>query len=216
MGSDWRIRPSAVEVSAAAAAEAVVVDASTAQSHVEYVLDEHAGPLTPDQRRVLEAAWRNARHALKTAEDLRDVMLAETGALELVAGECDLPELLDRAVEQVWPVAFVARKRIDVRVEGHPRPAGDSFQLGRAVAALVEHAVEHAGEGTAIVIRADDETLEIEFESEDAPLDDPLGLALASAVAKLHGGALAVDAEPGRIGLTLSLGRADSPVPQAA
>jgi hypothetical protein len=205
-GPDRRERPSAVDLCAAAAGAVMAGDAAAVQSHLEYVLDERVGSLGADQRRVLEAAWRNARRMAKLAEDLRDLALAEAGELPLALGTCDLPAMLAEAVERSRPVACVAKKAIEVNLDGDPRPEGDPLQLSRAVSALVEHAVEQATAGTPIVILASDAALAIEYETAGSPLDDPLGLALASAVAKLHGGGLDVELDDRRTALTLTFG----------
>jgi signal transduction histidine kinase len=208
MPGDQATRPSAVELCGAGTSAAIAADAGAVRSHLEYILDEHAGALEPDQRRVLEAAWRNSRRILKFAEDLRDLALAESGELPLVHGRCDLRAVLTEAVRRSWPLAAVARKTIDVTVEGDLAQNGDPIQLARAVTAIVEHAVGHATAGTAISVHASDSALMLGFETAVSPLDDPLGLALASAVAKLHGGRLFVERSDGRTTLTLTFGPA--------
>lgn len=210
MSSDERIRPSAVDLCGAGTSAAIAADAGAVRSHLEYVLDGHAGELEPDQRRVLEAAWRNSRRILKFAEDLRDLVLAESGELPLSPRACDLPGMAADAIQSFWPVAAAARTTIALEVEGNPRPDGDPALVARAVGALVEHAVEHASAGTAISVHASDSGLTLDFESTASPLDDPLGLALASAVAKLHGGRLFVEPGEGRTTLTLTFGPAPS------
>jgi signal transduction histidine kinase len=139
------------------------------------VLDEHAGTLEQDQRRVLEAAWRSSRRILRFAEDLRDLALAESGELPLDHGELDLAAVLSEAVARSWPVAAASRTPIDLDVEGAPRPVGDALQLGRAVDALVDHAVEHASAGTRIALHASEAGLTVDFETAGSQLDDPLG-----------------------------------------
>jgi signal transduction histidine kinase len=206
MAKNERIRPSAVDLCGAGTSAAIAADAGAVRSHLEYVLDEHAGALGPDQRRILEAAWRNSRRILKFAEDLRDLALAESGELPLHPGELDLPAVLAQAVERSWPVAAASRTPIDLRVEGTPRPVGDPVQLARAVTALVDHAVEHATAGTGIEIQASAVGVTLEFETASSLLDDPLGLALASAIAKLHDGRLFVEPAEGRLTLSLTFG----------
>ncbi len=198
----------AVELCGAGTSAAIAADAGVVRSHLEYVLDEHAGALEPDQRRLLEAAWRSSRHLLKLAEDLRDLTLAEAGELTLTDGELDLPRVLAEAVERCWPVAAASRTTIDLEVEQSFRPAGDAVQLARAVDALVEHAVDHASPGTVVAVQASELGLTVDYETAALPLDDPLGLALASALAKLHGGRLFVEPSDGRTTLTLTFGPA--------
>jgi signal transduction histidine kinase len=204
------LRSSALDLCGAGTSAAIAADAGAVRSHLEYVLDEHAGALEPDQRRVLEAAWRNSRRIVKFAEDLRDLALAEAGELPLSLGVCDLGQVVAEAVRTSWPVAAAGHTTIDLEVEGRPRPEGDPVQLARVVSALVEHAVEHATPGTTIAAHASDTGLTLDFATETSPLDDPLGLALASAVAKLHGGRLFVEPGEGRTTLTLTFGPASA------
>jgi signal transduction histidine kinase len=197
--------PSLVEESAHAASALIAADASHVTSHLEYVLDERAGPLDTEQRRVLEAAWRSSRRLAKLAGDLRDVVRAETGELDAEEDECDLATLVERAVQDVWPVAAVAKKRIDVDFDGDSRLPGDRELLARAVGALVDHAVAEAAPGTAIGIRAGDARLEISYRGGRPPLHS-LGLTLAGAFAALHGGGLTVSDEKSGVVLALALG----------
>jgi hypothetical protein len=208
LAPDWRIRPSAVETSAEAASAAIANDATTVRSHLEYVLDERVGPLTSEQRRLLESAWRAARRLAKVADDLRDVARAETGELEVVRGRMSLTALVDAAVRDVWPVAYVSRKTVDVQIDGSPRPQGDSDLTGRAIAALVDHAVEQAVDGSEIRIAGNEHSLDIGFESDHAPEDDPLAFALAASFAKAQGGSLSIVADSNRVLVTLSFGPA--------
>ncbi len=210
MLDDQRIHVSAVDLCGAAASAAIAADAGAVKSNLEYVLDEQAGLLGADQRRVLEAAWRNARRILKFAEDLRDLALAEAGELPLEQVRCDLRPLVDDAVERSWPDIRVDRKTIEVEVEGEPSPSGDPVQLARAVTALVEYAVEHSLPGTGITVSLTEDAITLAFATNSSPLDDPLGLALASAVAKLHGGRLFVEPEGGQTALTLTFGSASA------
>ena len=216
MASNERIRASAVDLCGAGTSAAIAADAGAVRSHLEYVLDGHAGELEPDQRRVLEAAWRNSRRFLKFAEDLRDLVLAESGELPLSRRACDLPRMAADAIQRFWPVAAAGRTTIALEVEGTPAPTETQPWLPRAVNALVEHAVEHASAGTAISVHASETGLTLAFVTDASPLDDPLGLALASALAKLHGGRLLVEPSEGRTTLTLRSGLLPPPKPPRA
>lgn len=191
-----RARPSAVDLCSAATSQRIAADAGAVVRGIEHVLDAGVDGLGAGQREALEAAWRTSRRMLKLSEDLRDLAFAEAGELTPLSGECDVQSVLSAAVAHSWPVARVTRKHIELGVEGRPRAVGDPVLLSRAVHALVEHAVEHALPETTIAVRASEGTLSLVFATDASPLDDPLGLALASAVAKLHGGKLFV--EPGR------------------
>lgn len=81
--SDRRIGPSALEMTAAPATAAMAAAAESLQSTVELVLGADVGVLTDDQRRLLEAGWRNGRRLLGLIGDLHTVALVEAGPYEV-------------------------------------------------------------------------------------------------------------------------------------
>ena len=203
--SDRRVEPSAVERSVASATAGILAAAESVESHLEIVLDERAGPLTPDQRQFLDTAARHVRLLLKLVNDMRTIALAEAGTLELEWGYCDMPALVDRAVQSVWPVASVQKKTIDVDVGGAVRVLGDTVQLERALSALLEYALDHTPAGSEIRVRATMSTLEIDFETDSVADDSEPLVMLAEALAHAHGGDLVAGREDGCTNLRLSL-----------
>src|ERR671923_812663 len=105
IGTDWRTGPSAVERCAAPTTAAMAAAAETLQSHLEFVLDERAGSLTPEQRRFLDVALRYGDRLVHLVEDMRLIALAEAGELDLVWSRFDLASTARAVAEQVWPIA---------------------------------------------------------------------------------------------------------------
>ena len=56
--------------------------------YLELLDDGDAGPLNPDQQRMLEAIGRNSRRLLSRIEDLLTVSGVEAGAMRLQAAPC--------------------------------------------------------------------------------------------------------------------------------
>lgn len=198
---DRRIGPSAVERSAPSATGAMAAAAETLQSHLEFVLDDRAGGLNPEQRRFLDVALRYGDRLVRLVEDLRTIALAESGELEVALGEVDLAAVARSAVEHVWPVARVEGKAVDLRDDGPAAIEADRRWIGRAVVALLADAVEAAAPGGSVGLDVLDGSLELRYEGGQPPGDLPL--ALADAVARLHGGELVLGRDGGATSVRL-------------
>ena len=181
---------SPVEACAASVAEAIALANQSVRTHLEFVLDDRVGSLTPDQRRFLDLGWRHSRRLSKLAEDFRDVVGASTGELRLDRGPCDMALLVEQAVELVWPVAFAEKKAIEVRIVGKTGVDADRKLLGRALSEVFDYAVQMALHQSLIDIQVEGSSLEIAYEAEEPPDEGELGLVLADAIAGLHGGGL--------------------------
>jgi signal transduction histidine kinase len=201
--SDWRIGPSAVERSASATTAAMAAAAETLQSHLEFVLDERVGSLTADQRRFLDVALRYGDRLVRLAEDMRTTALAEAGELEVVWSRFDLAATAESVVEQVWPVAHVEGKSLDVRHDGPVWVDADERRVTRMLLTLASEAVDLARIGTRVTIEVDETGLELTYESDELPSDT--ALALADAVAGVFAGDLSVRVDSGIVALGLRL-----------
>jgi signal transduction histidine kinase len=189
-----RLERSAIEACAASAVEAMALANLSVRTHLEFVLDDRVGALTPDQRRFLDLGWRHSRRLTKLAEDFRDVVHASTGKLTLNRGPCDIALLVEQAVELVWPVAFAEKKAIEVKVVGKTGLDADRKLLGRALSEVFDYAVQMALNQSVIDIQVEGARIEIAYEAEEPPAEDELGLVLADVIAGLHGGALTTKA----------------------
>jgi two-component system, OmpR family, sensor histidine kinase AdeS len=203
VGSDWRIGPSGLERSAASTTAAMAAAAETLQRHLEFVLDDRVGSLTPDQRRFLNVALRHGDRVVRLVEDMRTIALAESGELEVVWSHFDLAATAHAVAERMWPVAHVEGKRLEVEHEGPVWVDGDDRRIGRALEALVADAVEVAEPGSAVRLSARDGAFELTYEGDEPPSET--ALALAEAVAGLHAGSISIRLDGGNVGLALRL-----------
>lgn len=213
IGSDRRIGPSAVERSAASATAAMSAAAETLQSHLEFVLDERAGRLNHDQRRFLDMAVRHGDRLIRLLEDMRLVALAESGRLEPVWSRFDLAATAEAVVEKLWPLAHVQGKALSVEHEGPVWVDADEERVARALLALVADAALGRRQLDGVAVVVEDGRVELLYEGEALPSE--IGLALAEAVAGLHGGDLFLQVGSGGVSLLMSLG-APASVPAAA
>jgi signal transduction histidine kinase len=182
--------------------------AASLQSHVELILGSSLDDLSADQRRLLEAGWRNGRRLLGLIEALETLTLAEAGQLESEWTTVDLTELSKRAVEQAWPVAKSEAKPIRVEPAGHALATGASPVIAQSLDALVEYVVEHARRGQEIVVSVEADTITIGYAAARVSTPHELPVSLAAAVCRAHGGEMTTLHENGWATFTLRYGHA--------
>jgi two-component system sensor histidine kinase AdeS len=212
--SERRVGPSAVERSAASTTAAMAGAAETLQSHLEFVLEGRAGALSGEQRRLLDVALRYGERLVRLVEDMRTVALAESGELEMTWSRFDVDEVARWAVEQVWPVARVEGKPIDFRCDASVPIDGDRKRVARAVLGLLSDVLEAVEPGTAVSVRVGETGIRIDYGSDELPPES--SLALAEAIAGVHGGGLTVASEGGGVSLVLRFAAKPVPVSAAA
>jgi signal transduction histidine kinase len=195
-----RENPPATRTAAAAIAASVEI----LQSHLEFVLDERVGPLSADQRRFLDVAARHGRLLARLSEDLETLALAEVGHLEPEWAPCDLAVIAEEALRQVWPLAAISRKPIELRAAEPVWVVGDAKHIGRATLELLELAVRSAARESTIRLFAAPVALEVSYEGEPPP-EEALALCLVRAVATAHGGSFVREEEDGSVRFSLSL-----------
>jgi signal transduction histidine kinase len=175
----------------------------------------------PEQQ-ALEAISTDIDRLLRLISATLEIGRAEAGMGRQQFTEFDLGELIHDICEIYQPIVEERGQTIHVEGEGEVPYFGNRQMIGRAVANLVDNALKYGGEGCAISLAARglDHSLEVivgdrgpgippEFR-EDATrkyrrLEESrttegsgLGLAMARAVARLHGGDIALeDNEPG-------------------
>lgn len=201
--SDWRIGPSAVERSAPSTTAAMAVAAETLQRQLDLMLGGGVGELTAEQRRCLDIAVRYGDRLARLAEDMHTVALAEAGELDTASGPVDLAAVARRAVEAVWPVSRVERKPIELRHDGEVWVEVDGDRIGHALLGLLCDVLEAARAGTPVSVTVTTDGVEVVYRGDELPHE--ASLALAEAIAHMHGGELAVHVERGSVSLSLSL-----------
>jgi PAS domain S-box-containing protein len=144
-------------------------------------------------------------------DDLLDLTRARQGGIAIAKQDVDLAALCREAIDELGG----AEAAIELRVDGDGRGAWDPRRVVQAVSNLVGHAVQHRAPDTPVRVTvagdADAATVEVHHQGEIPAallptLFDPfhrgggarksgglgLGLFIASAIAKAHGGALDV------------------------
>jgi histidine kinase len=201
---------------------------TTIDGYVEGLLD---GVFEP-RAETFAAIGEETSRLQRLAADLSLVSRAEEGALDYAWEELDLTELVAATVDRLRP-QFSASE-IDVRFDGPRAPVqvtGDSVRLGQVLTNLVGNALGHAdsavqvavtpGRGNVEVTITDDgdgiapDDLERVFERfyrapDTTRAGSGLGLTIARAIARAHGGDVAATSPgPGRgATFTLALPRA--------
>lgn len=157
--------------------------------------------------------------------DLRDLSLAEVGALTLNPAEVDLEALLRGLVGNMEPVAAARECQIDMDFTGGlSRVHADPDRLRQVFVNLLSNALRYTPAGGRVTLRAAGTASRIEVQVRDtgpgiAPADLPhvfdrfyradksrsretggsgLGLAIVRSLVEAHHGTIAVESEPGR------------------
>ncbi|HEX8979112.1 MAG TPA: ATP-binding protein [Parasulfuritortus sp.] len=181
------------------------------------------GGQTADAAEVAGNIVEECDRLMQMINTMLDISEAETGVGRLHREPVDLPVLLDQAVELFAGVA--EDKGVTLSAEHGAEAgvmAGDRRKLQRAIANLVDNAIKYTPAGGRVRlglhrepghIRVEVSDTGIGIEARDLPriferfyrcdesrhqAGNGLGLSLAQAIARSHGGGISVDSSPGR------------------
>jgi PAS domain S-box-containing protein len=189
-------------------------------------------PLTDRQDRLVARIASGAAHIERVVSLLVDYAQAHAGqALPVRPRACDLAALCRSAAEE----CEAAQPGRRVRCEGGSDATGewDADRLGQALGNLLSNALDYSPPGTPVDVRwrGTPDAVEVEVANEGAPIPpealsrmfEPfergkrdhsgrrglgLGLFIARAIARAHGGQLSARSEEGRTAFTIRLPRA--------
>ncbi|WP_159997091.1 HAMP domain-containing sensor histidine kinase [Roseomonas sp. 18066] len=173
---------------------------------------------------VLEAAIDDLDGILATFAALLRIARAEAGAGRDAFSDLDLSALVEGVAEAYAPVVEDAGRSLATEIAPGVRITGSAALLRQALANLLDNALAHGAGGISITL-APDGSLSVADEGSGIPeaerdnvqkrfyrLDRSrgtpgtgLGLALVAAIARLHGGELALGQGPGGHGLAVRL-----------
>ena len=181
-----------------------------------------------NRREFLQTMGEQVERLARLATDLLDLSRMDAGRLQIDLDEVDLGELARDLVEEFAPLARSSGHSVEAVVEGDPTALADqqrALQIGRI---LVENALLHTPEGTAVraVARREDERAQL-LVVDDGPgipaehaghvferfyrvdggraSGSGLGLAIAQELAELMGGSIELKSRPGETRFVLVL-----------
>jgi PAS domain S-box-containing protein len=183
------------------------------------------GPLNNEQRSMLTRVRETSRHLLGLINEVLDLAKIGAGRMDLVMVELDAAAIVDRAAQQILPLAAAKGLRLEVE-EPAARPApvfGDETRLTQIIVNLLSNAVKFTNAGAVIATceevdgevliqvgdtgpgippdqaeRIFEEFYQVEGGLSRASGGTGLGLAIARRFARLMDGDITVDSEVGR------------------
>ena len=181
------------------------------------------GPLNEDQRAMLLRVRETSKHLLGLINEVLDLAKIGAGRMELVMVETELGVLVDRAVQQITPLANSKGLRLDCAPASQPvMVKADETRLTQIMINLISNAVKFTPHGqVAVSYAAHDDMVEIrvrdsgpgipenqrerifeEFYQVEGGLSRTsggtgLGLAIARRFARLMGGDIRVESVMG-------------------
>jgi signal transduction histidine kinase len=148
--------------------------------YLELIGEGDPGPLTKDQRRMLEVVSRNGRRLLALIEDLLLLSRIEADAVTVIYEPVRLEPLIRGAQESLVHAIHAGQLAVRVEVEPGLELDGDPTQLERMVANLISNAVKFTppgGEVTIIARRVGDHVvIEVRDTGIGVPEDEQPGL----------------------------------------
>jgi PAS domain S-box-containing protein len=125
---------------------------------LKFLLDGMGGPVTDQQRKMLETMDRASLRLLGMINDILDVAKLESGKMELNLAETDLRDTAKHVLELMQ--AQAAKKKIDLIVDAPadlPAVAVDPLLVERLFTNLVGNAIKFTPEGGRITVELRDE-----------------------------------------------------------
>jgi PAS domain S-box-containing protein len=108
------------------------------------------GPLNDDQRAMLSRVRETSRHLLGLINEVLDLAKIGAGRMDLVMTEIDLGQLVERAAQQIMPLAASKRLTLEVTAPEGGGPVvvrGDETRLMQILVNLLSNAVKFTSTG---------------------------------------------------------------------
>jgi signal transduction histidine kinase len=179
------------------------------------------GPLTDKQKRLADIVSVSSERLLRLVNQILEMSRLQTGLLDLERSPLDLGDLVDRAVEELHPLASEATVTLECeRIGTDFAYCGDVERLHRVVVNLGANAIRFTPPGGRVVARVIDAGPEFELQVEDTGVGIPpdalphifdayrqahrerggtgLGLAIVRGIAEAHGGRVTVESREGK------------------
>jgi signal transduction histidine kinase/CheY-like chemotaxis protein len=191
----------------------------------ELLIDAPEGQHSPATRlRFLQQIHSSGKHLLGLINDILDLSKIEAGQMELRLQIVSISDVADQVRNTVEPLAAQKHIRLETDVRGLGEIEADAGKLKQMLLNLVSNAIKFTPEGGSVFIsgrrladaaeisvsdtgigiaQSDQTRIFHEFQQVDAGVDRQqqgtgLGLTLTRRFARLHGGEVRVDSEPGK------------------
>lgn len=184
------------------------------------------GDLNPEQKQWSAIAARNGKHLISMINDLLDISKSEGGAAGLSYSMQDVPSLVERALDQVCPLAEAKKLNVSANIPPElPAFSADTAKMLRVLVNLIGNAIDFTPEGGSVTVSAqlqDERTLHfsvrdtgegipaheydhiferfgrVEGSRTDNNTAGGLGLTLCKMVVEAHGGRIWVESQVGQ------------------
>ena len=179
------------------------------------------GPLTDKQKRLADIVSVSSGRLLRLVNQILEMSRLQAGLVELERSSLDLAELVDRAVEELHPLASEATVTLECeRIGAAFVYSGDVERLHQVIVNLGANAIRFTPPGGRVVARVIDAGPEFELQVEDTGVGIPadalphifdayrqahrerggtgLGLAIVRGIAEAHGGRVTVESREGK------------------
>jgi signal transduction histidine kinase len=122
--------------------------------YVEMLLDLDAGPLLPEQVRLIGVVERNGKRLLSRIENLLTVSNVDAGTFVVDLAPLDVSDLVTRVQNRVASKLTLAGLQSEVSVEAElPLTHGDIEQLERALLNIIGNAIKFTSHGGTVALR---------------------------------------------------------------
>jgi signal transduction histidine kinase len=179
------------------------------------------GPLNDKQKRLTDIVSVSSGRLLRLVNQILEMSRLQAGLLDLERTSLDLAELVDRAVEELHPLASEATVTLECeRIGSDFSYFGDLERLHQVLVNLGANAIRFTQPGGRVVARVIDAGPEFELQVEDTGVGIPadalphifdayrqahrerggtgLGLAIVRGIAEAHGGRVTVESREGK------------------
>lgn len=140
----------------------------------EFLVDERAGPLSPQQKEFLEDVLKSAQHLLRLINNVLDISKVEAGQLELFPEEQVLAPLIEEVCAIVRPLA--EKQKVQLRFVPDSSDFVvmiDPLRLRQVLYNLIANAVQYNRPGGSVEVRV---TFNHDNHFEIAVVDTGIGL----------------------------------------
>jgi signal transduction histidine kinase len=192
--------------------------------YADLLSEQSAGPLAPPYPRFVSNIQEGARHLLDMVNDLLDISRIEAGRIELNLERFDISAALEEVLSVIAPLAEIKRISLDSRIACGTALVADRVRFKQILYNLLSNAMKFtpeegrvwigtAADGEALTICVGDTGIGIAPGEQEAIFEEfhqvaaarkvaaagtGLGLAITRKLARLHGGDVRVESEPGK------------------